>query len=323
MRAMLAASKWDEKAVEEHLRQHGYLLMQPKIDGMRVLMHDKPMSRSWKPHRNKYLEACLREHAGLLRGMDGEIVPGLEYGPSSFRQAMSGIRAEEGSPEFTFFVFDLFTPEWSERSYLARMAKLESLFIPGEDSIIELNSNPTGNSPYYTCVLRLTPTRRVSTLDEIYSYEQELLAEGHEGGILRTPNSPYKYNRATNREGYLMKLKRFEDAEAIVVGYEPWYENQNEATLDPRGYTARSSHQENLKPLPRLGALLCRLRDNPSVEFKVGVFLGVDHSERDRLWENRESLIGRMFTFKHQGFGGGYDKPRTPVFLNWRSATEF
>jgi DNA ligase 1 len=141
--------------------------------------------------------------------------------------------------------------------------------------------------------------------------------------MLRRPDKPYKFGRSTNRGGELIKLKRYEDAEAVVIGFEPWYENQNEATESELGYQTRSAHQENKVPLDRLGTLKCRLLTDESVEFDIGVMQGVTHAERDRLWTVRESLIGAICKFKHQGYGGGYDKPRTPVFLNWRDRDEF
>ncbi len=314
IRAMLADNKgWNEAAVQAHLQEHGFLFMQPKIDGMRALLADKPMSRAWKPHKNRFMQSWL-SYNPQLAGLDGEVVPGLVYSADIFREAMSGIRAEDGSPEFTFYAFDLFSEEWVNRAYLARLAKLEQLFGP---------SGVTYGGSDYTASVVVCPTPRVVYLDEIYKLEEQMLKDGWEGGILRTPNSPYKFGRSTTREGYLLKLKRFEDAEAVVVGWEPWYENQNEPTLDPRGYTARSAHQENLQPLERLGAWLVQLRDNPEVEFSVGVLRGVTHADRDRLWKDREHYMGRIMKFKHQGYGGGYDRPRTPVFLNWRPASEF
>ncbi|MEB3059503.1 hypothetical protein, partial [Parvimonas sp. D9] len=77
----------------------------------------------------------------------------------------------------------------------------------------------------------ICPSYAVSSLDEIYRREEEAIANGWEGGILRRNDRPYKHNRCTPNDGNLTKLKRFEDAEAIVVGYEAWEVNGNEATV--------------------------------------------------------------------------------------------
>jgi DNA ligase-1 len=318
IRPMLAA-KFEESRVQAILNEVGFMYMQPKIDGMRVLVDEEciPRSRSGKEHKNKYLRAFCRDHPSL-RGVDGEIVSGLEYTADTFRESMSGIRAEEGSPEFTFFAFDYYLGDIAPQGYSTRRREVYnrlSNLVPHPD----VGSTIEGHPGAYTAKLVMCPQKEVRTLEEIAAYEEELLLAGWEGGILRHPDTPYKYNRSTPKDGALLKLKRFEDAEAVVVGYEPWYHNANEATQSPLGFTARSSHQENCVPLERLGALHVYLRTDPSVKFKIGVMRGVDHSTRDRLWQDREALIGRICTFAHQGYGGGYDAPRTPVFLNWRS----
>lgn len=313
IRPMLAA-KFDESKVQAILSETGFMFMQPKIDGMRAMISEEalPLTRSGKEHKNKYLRQWCRDHPSL-RGLDGEVVSGHIYDPNTFRESMSGIRAEEGSPEFTFYAFDVFLGQVAEQGYNVRRQWVEG-------QIEHLGQSQENNG--YHAKLVMTPTRQVRTLEEIAAYEQELLEHGWEGGILRHPNTPYKYNRSTPREGALLKLKRFEDAEAIVVGYEPWYHNANEATESPLGFTARSSHQDNQHAQERLGALHVELLTDRSVKFKIGVMRGVTHTDRDRLWEHRDTLIGRICTFAHQGYGGGYDCPRTPVFLNWRSVAD-
>lgn len=321
IRPMLAAKTWDKPELEakhnaivqKHLDECGYLIAQPKVDGMRYLHDKQAMSRAWKLLPNKYLQAFVKEHPELL-GIDGEVIPGHIYSPEIFREAMSGIRSEQGSPEFTIYAFDLFDPENASVAFIARHSRLFARI--GEAKSF---TSPSG----YDARIVFCPSEQVNSLEQIASYEERMLLNGWEGIILRRPDRPYKWNRSTLLDGSLMKVKRFQSDDAIVIGYEPWYINTNEATISELGFTTRSSHQDNLVPIERLGALLCRLVARPEVEFKVGVFLGVDHDERNRLWLARESLLGRHFEFKHQGYGGGYDKPRTPVFLRWRSASEF
>jgi DNA ligase-1 len=316
-RPMLADNKpWNEKAVLRHLSEVGHLIMQPKIDGMRALIDENgiPRTRSGKEHKNRYLRRWAFEHPSL-RGLDGEVVSGHQYDPNVFRESMSGIRSEDGSPEFTFYVFDTFIPPAASYDYPARRR------IAG--SIVDaLGQDQHGQDGLYHGKLILCPERRVSSLEEIAEHEEELLAAGWEGGILRRPDRPYKYNRATWLGGELMKVKRYEDDEAIILGTFPWERNDNEATIDARGYTARSSHQENRVVLERLGGFHCALLRDRSIKFDVGVFRGWSHSDRDRLWAERDTLVGRVLKFKHQGYGGGYDRPRTPVGLGFRDVTD-
>lgn len=314
IKPMLAA-QFDENKVLAHLQQDGFLWTQPKIDGMRVLVSDAciPLSRSGKEWKNKPLRKFLSHHP-RLRYMDGEVVPGHVYHEGSFREAMSGTRAEAGSRDFTYFIFDYF--HGSVTDYASRMAAINTTLMTYE-TVIE---DPDGE---YCAKLVMTPTFEVQTLDQVYEYEEMFVAQGWEGSMLRRNGLDYKHGRATALEGRLTKIKRFEDAEAVVIGYEPWYRNENDAVESPLGFTTRSSHQENLVPLERLGAWKCELLTDRSIKFDVGVMRGITHADRDRFWANRDAYIGRIFKFKHQGYGGGYDKPRSPVFLNFRSNAEF
>lgn len=311
IKPMLAA-KYEEAKIHAHLAE-GPLVMQPKIDGMRIVVSDErlPLSRSGKEYKQKHIRRWLQDHPSLIH-MDGEAVAGHVYNPEVFRESMSGIRAEDGAAEFSFYAFDRFG-EVGSRGYQERRASLE-------ETIGRLGGIQEANG--YHARLVLCPQIIVNTIDEINVEEERLIALGWEGAILRNPRRPYKHGRSTAREGTLIKLKRFEDAEAIVVGYEPWYVNGNDAVQSPLGFTVRSAHQENLTPIERLGVLKVELLTDRSVKFGIGVMRGVTHADRDRMWVNRESLIGKICTFAHQGYGGGYDVPRTPVFLNWRNAID-
>jgi DNA ligase-1 len=320
-RPMLAA-KFEEGSVKRLLEEQGFLVMQPKIDGMRVLIDESaiPRSRSGKEHKNKYLRDFTRHHPSL-RGVDGEVVSGLQYSAETFRESMSGIRAEDGSPEFTFYAFDYYIGDIAQGSYAGRRDHVRNL-IQGLLPDPDVGSIITSDLGDYSAKLVLCPQREVRSLEEITEYEEELLVAGWEGGILRHPYAAYKFNRATARGGELIKLKRFEDDEAIVVGYYPWEHNANEAQTDVRGYTTRTSHQENRHALDRLGGFHCELLRDRSVKFDIGVFRGWGHSDRDQLWVERESCVGRVIKFAHQGYGGGYDRPRTPVGLGWRHVND-
>lgn len=314
-RVMLADNKpVTDAQLERHLQEAEYLIGQPKIDGMRVLFNDDcvPTSRSGKEYKQKHIRHWGMNYPGL-RGKDGEVVPGHIYTEDSFRQGMSGLRAEEGSAEFTFYVFD--DIEMAEYRYCAREKTIERLI--GEMG--QFQSIETG----YHAQIKQIESTELRTLEEIWAFEARCIAEGWEGAMLRRPDLAYKFGRSTNGQGHLIKLKRAVDAEAIVVGYEPWEQNQNEPTESPLGYTVRSAHQENKVALERLGAWKVELLSDRSVEFKVGVMMGVTHQMRDQMWIDRDKYIGRIMKFKHQGYGGGYDKPRQPVFLNWRLAEEF
>src|SRR5690606_29022945 len=121
--------------------------------------------------------------------------------------------------------------------------------------------------------------------------------------------------RATLREGWLWKLKRFEDSEAVILDFEERMHNANVAKTNALGYKERSSHKENLVPMGTLGAL--KVRDvKTGVEFDIGT--GFSDLERQRMWDIRDRWLGRVVKYKFLPVGVK-DKPRHPVYLGPRT----
>ena len=130
---------------------------------------------------------------------------------------------------------------------------------------------------------------------------------------MRDPNGLYKQGRSTLKQGWLLKVKRFLDAEAVVVGLVEKMHNNNEATLDERGYTKRSSHKENKVLANTLGALT--VYSGEFGEFDIGT--GLDDNLRQLIWNNKGDYVGKLVKFKYFPIGIK-DKPRLPVFLGFR-----
>ena len=101
------------------------------------------------------------------------------------------------------------------------------------------------------------------------AYEEECIAAGHEGVMVRTPDSPYKCGRSTEREAWLLKIKRFEDAEATVLASYEGMTNQNTAELDAFGRTKRSLAQAGMIGRGELGGFVVR-HLSTGVEFWLG-----------------------------------------------------
>ena len=297
---MLAASCDDINALRYPL------LATPKIDGIRCLIIDGvAMSRSLKPIPNRFIQSVIGKPE--FNGLDGELLVG-----NSFQQATSGIMSEDGEPDFKFYVFDVWRDASRPGEYKHRVASFMTQL---------------GRLGSTDATRRIVPLLPVCVTDraELDAYCAEQLTLGHEGIMVRSPNGPYKQGRATFKEGYLTKIKPFEDAEATVVGFEERMHNANEAKTNALGRTERSSHKENLVPMGTLGALVCR-NDKlwPGQTFNIGT--GFDDALRAKLWEVRNlpwiatgplGLIGRTVKFKYQKIGT-VDKPRIPVFLGFR-----
>lgn len=268
------------------------LLASPKIDGIRCIVKDGiALSRSLKPIPNKYIQNVLGKLPSAYI-LDGELVVGQPYGNDVMQRTSSGVMSEDGEPEFTYFIFD-------------RIAK-EIPYVDRYEQIIDVFGSRV------TCLLQTW----LFSPCELEEYERKCLEMGYEGIMLRDPKSFYKFGRSTLREGALLKLKRFLDSEAIVIGMEELMHNNNVLEKDELGYAKRSSHKENLTPAGILGAL--HVKDvNTDVEFHIGT--GFDYDTRKYLWENRFEFMKYANIVKYKYFPSGVkDLPRFPVFLGFR-----
>ena len=288
MKPMLAV-----KATEKQILAHLPLYASPKLDGIRcIIKGGVALSRSLKPIPNRYVQDFLSNRPDL-EGFDGELGVGDPTANDFYRKTVSGVMSKDGTPDFTFYVFNDYTVGGA---YVERHLPLLQISTPH---------------------LAPWPSILMTTLSELYEYESAMLLLGYEGLILRRPDSPYKFGRSTAKEGYLLKLKRFTDAEAVVIGMVELQHNGNEATTSETGYTQRSSHKGNKTGLGTLGALICKDVES-EVEFKIGT--GFDAATRQKIWDGRPpiGLIVKYKSFKI----GVKDAPRHPVFLGWRSPAD-
>ena len=268
----------------------------PKLDGIRCLaMGGRAMSRTMKPLPNKRLQAWFSTHAARLEGLDGELLVGPPNAPDCYRRTVSGIMSESGEPDFTYWVFD----RWEEggKSFALRWT-----LLPWKDDLPRLNFLPSVMCEKETSLL---------------TYEEHLLTQGYEGVMLRDLRAPYKQGRSTGKEGFLLKLKRFEDAEAEVAGVEELYHNDNPLLKDERGYSKRSSHEQGMTPSGTMGALRCQIISGEWAGVITSIGSGFTAQERKAIWASPDGYIGRVLKFKYLPMGGK-DKPRHPIFLGWR-----
>ena len=269
------------------------MLATPKLDGIRCLkVGGKALTRSFKPVSNRFVREWIE--ANLPDGVDGELV--LRGG--TFSETTSAIGARDGRPDFVFHVFD-HVAAGLDRRYVERMGDLAAADFD------------------QSRVVKVLPVR-VDGPGALARYEEQCLAAGYEGVMVRTPDSPYKCGRSTEREAWLLKIKRFEDAEAVVLETYEGMSNMNEAGVDAFGRTKRSMAQAGMVGRGELGGFVVR-HALSGVEFRLGynhVLGGVD---RVSLWSRRDSLVGKLVKFKHQP-SGAKDAPRFPKFVGFREA---
>lgn len=277
------------------------LFASPKIDGVRATnVGGKLVSRTLKDIPNAFVRDMLSNK--LLDGIDGELCVGKPNDPNLMQQTTSGVMSRSGEPDFTWWVFDDWTYEGGfQERYNSLRRRLADLRDAG-----------------YNFPIRVVPHTFIYTFADLQQYEEVVVNKGFEGVMLRDLDGPYKQGRSTLREGYLLKLKRFEDGEAEVLGFVEQFTNNNEATIDERGYTKRSTHKAGKDAAGVLGAI--RVRDVlTGCEFEVGT--GFTAEQRVNLWEGRRFLIGKVLKYKHFAVGVK-DKPRFPTFVGFRDKAD-
>lgn len=275
------------------------IIASPKLDGIRcVLPQGKALSRSLKPIPNPQLRALL-ERARMCDGLDGELmIPG-----ATFQQITSAVMGRSVDPDITASItYNVFDHVHDDAKFQIRYARAALQ--------VEQASRAWP-------ALKLVKHTLIKDENDLVIYEHEMLAEGYEGIMLRDPNGPYKFGRGTMKEGWLLKVKRFEDAEATVVGFEQMMVNENEAQTNELGRTKRSSAKAGLVPFPALGAFILERPDG--VRFNCGS--GLNDGQKAEFWVRRAKLMGSVVKYKHQPHGAK-DAPRSPVFLGIRDVRD-
>lgn len=275
------------------------VLASPKLDGIRCLrLGGRTLSRKFLEIPNKHIQKVMSALA--IEELDGELVTLDEDGKiRPFNMIQGDVMREEGEPNFQYHVFDYVSTTIAE-PYADRMVKLDNLTLPSY------------------CV-KVLP-KLLTTSKEFDEYEAECLAQGHEGIMIRSPNGPYKCGRATVKQGYLLKVKRFKDSEAIVIGFEEQMHNANEAEEDAFGRTKRSSAKAGMVPAGTLGKFLVQEVGNTiwqGQKFAIGSGENLTKELRQQIWDNREKYIGKTVTYKYQPHGM-LNLPRLPIWKGFR-----
>jgi DNA ligase-1 len=270
-------------------------LASPKLDGIRCVIRDGvALSRTLKPIPNKYIQSILGNPS--LNGFDGEIIVGSATHPECFRNTSTVVMSHDKIvDDFTYYVFDhteMPTATFTERN----LAVFESCL---------------GNHINTEALNHVW----VRSEEELESRESEYLDAGFEGLMLRDPTALYKHGRSTLKQQTLIKVKRFADSEAIVLGFDELEHNENEKAVNELGRSKRSSHQDGKVLAGTLGAL--RVRDIVS-DFEFNIGTGLTAQDRQTIWDNQQNFVGKLAKYKFFPVGIK-DKPRHPVFLGWRS----
>lgn len=202
----------------------------------------------------------------FTQGLPGTILDGeLWAGRKQFQRAVSIVRRQDQPESWAEVKFVAFDAPAAPGGFEARQAALGGLLAPAAAHATALEQAVCAGVEHLRAELA-----RVESL-------------GGEGLMLRRPGSAYEVGRSAT----LLKVKSFQDAEAVVVGHEP----------------GKGRHKG------RLGALVVALPDG--TRFSVGS--GLSDAERGAPPE-----VGATVTFRYQELTTA-GVPRFPTYVGVRT----
>jgi DNA ligase-1 len=317
---MLAAKPKPEE-LDEVLAGLTYpALYSPKLDGIRATVQNGRLySRALKLIPNKEMQALWGREE--LDGLDGEIIVGPPTAENCFNRSTSVVMSRDKvSDDAIFHVFDIML---DGVSFDMRLARADDCVMNADISAVKLVKHEL-----------------IKTHTAALKYEERMTKFGYEGIMRRDPNGAYKQGRSTLREGGLIAVKRFVDAEAVILDTYEQEENTNEKTTNELGKSKRSSHKAGKVGKDTLGGFtvlileeylsqagmwsLKSITDNAvtkKLAFNIGTGVGLTDAVRTELWTRRKTLPGKIVKFRYQKIGT-MEKPRLPVFLGFRDGRD-
>ena len=267
-------------------------ILQPKYDGIRVIVENGvALSASLKPLRNSSLQKLVQK---LPDGIEFELVVPNAAGGLRAAAGFCNSYDKEWLDDITCYAFDI-------RNTILPYQMRYTLVAEAVDCLQSL--------PF-----KVAPNKYVDCRAEVEAQLDRLLAEGYEGAMLKDPTAYYKGGRSTLKSQECLKLKPFVDAEGIVIGYKYEQENLNETSTNELGLTSRSSSQLGKAKKPLIGALNVKSPAFPHTFWVSGFTTDL----KERMYFDKEHLVGKIITFKYQPCDTYSDAPRHPIFRRFR-----
>src|SRR5665213_1068285 len=256
----LLADKIEDDSDYNRLQSWPYMVS-PKLDGIRTLLHPKgPVTRKIKLLPNIHVRTLLLEAMTSIPGalgLDGELTHGEVHNvtdPDVFNKSQSAFMSYEGTPNAVYWVFDSFCLS-EKMGFEDRYNYIVANVFP---NLLKYSDKVNGAVQFV-----MVPHYHTQTLKDMLAREQSFVEQGFEGMMIRKRTGRYKYGRSTLIQQDLIKVKRWDEAEAQVIGFEELNHNENTATLDAFGLTKRSSHKASQVGGNTLGALTVQVINGP------------------------------------------------------------
>lgn len=310
------ACDWTDARIEKMIKESGYAMVLPKIDGVRGCnLNGMFTGRSLKRHGNKFVGQFYDKP--MYEGIDGELAAESETHPDLCRITTSAVNTHEGTPYTLLHAFDFLREDVKHLPYEARYLALAEYL--GSVQFLGLDTR-----------VRVVTAFTAFSLDEVMAYDEQFLDLGYEGSIVRDPRGMHKDGRCTVREGAYLRIKRFVDFEFKVHTIIEGEENLNVAQINELGRTFRTSHQENKVPNGMIGAMLgvaiSDVYDGSTLLFSKGQEVKVSagclsHEQRKYYFQHQDQF--KALLHKAKFFPKGLkDKPRFPTWQSFRSLSD-
>lgn len=279
------------------------LLCSPKLDGIRCIVKGgQCLSRTLLPLPSKQIQALFKDCINL----DGEIIIGNETDADVYNRTQSHVMSVNKIADVADIKFRVFDT--------TDLLLCDDRFDIRLDVVKKLIYSTRGTEwPSYKNVSFIQHTLCHSE-EQLLAYEAAMLEQGYEGIMMRDPAGRYKHGRGTFKEGLIYKLKRFQDDEATVIGFQQQMKNNNVEETDALGYSKRSTAKEGLIPVQTLGKFVVKYGDL-ELEIAPGILTAANRKE---IWDNADKYVGKILKFRHFAYGVK-DKPRFPRFVGWRT----
>lgn len=267
---------------EDRPEMKGVKRLEPKLDGVRVLMTVIPSdfgvtvvsySRNGKVFENfgHIEEQIINNHAKIVRSckgvdqarglVDGFVLDGEVMG-NSFQELMRQARRKSDvqADDSVFNVFDIIPLSDFRNGHWNAQLKKRIALLDAIRPVIDSMEN-VEMLPHIMVDLDTSAGR-----DQLDRYTKDMVSMGFEGIMLKDVEAPYVCKRSTD----WLKWKPVYDYDLTVVGIE----------------------EGTGKNVGRMGALVCEGVDDGK-HIIVNVGSGYSDVERKDYWDNQDAIIGR------------------------------
>jgi len=288
------------------------LLASFKLDGIRCIFYKGQMlSRSLKQIQNKQ----LREKFEPIRSYSEEfnlILDGEIYSPElTFQEITSFVMTQDFEdvksikkygevkkiPEhLKFYCFDSIDDDNFDKPFNQRANYMIAFTTTWED------------------IFELLYQNRVVDKSQVEELFTKALENSCEGLILRDSNGRYKFGRGTLKEGLIYKVKPFRTFDAEITGV------VQSTVVDPNAEKKTNELGRSVTSKKKDDRILIEKASAFNVEYEnkeLKVVLAMTDEEKEEVWKNRDSYIGKIIEYKGM-LVGAKDVPRHPVMIRFR-----